>query len=211
MNIDSLLKLTDNFEKLAFKSEFTPIEALMQEHATLDRLLLIYDKCLSLIDADDESALKIIKKVAQLIKQNIEGQHEPAEEKLIFKKLSDVGKLSKTIATLIEQHKTSRKLTNEIIDLCSKKLDGIQEKNELQLLIKSFTRMYRSHAAIENTFVFPELRNLMDAKEFKGFSRWFEKKEKSLFGGEEDLEKTIKIIESLEKEVGINKLEDFTP
>ena len=207
---EDLIKLADDFEKQASKSDFTPIESLMLEHSILDRLLLVYEKCIAMIEADDLSALKIIKKVALLIRKEIELHHERAEEKLIFKKLTDAKKLTKTINTLIEQHKISKKITDQIILLASH-LNGIIEKNELITLIKSFVRMYKSHAAIENTFVFPELRNLMDKKDFKRFSRWFDKREEAMFGKEEDLQKIVKVVEGLEKEVGINKLEKFTP
>ena len=211
MLIDNILQLSIQFEKLASaKSEGQPIESLMLEHSILDRVLLVYEECIKLLEANDLSCLSVINKSAKFIKENVELHHEKVEEKCFFPKLTDANKLNKVIATLIEQHKTSRKLTDEIISITSAKIDGIKDRYELITLMQSFIRMYRSHATIENTIVFPELRNLYDAKEMKRFSRWFEKKEKAMFG-EDDFGKLLGIVSKLEKEVDINKLEDFTP
>ena len=73
-----------------------------------------------------------------------------------------------------------------------------------------FIRMYRPHAAREDTILFPALRSIVSAKEFDSLGDEFEEIEEKLFG-ERGFEKIVAQVAKLEKTLGIYELAQFTP
>ena len=69
--------------------------------------------------------------------------------------------------------------------------------------------MFRPHQAREDTVLFPMIRSLISEKEFKDLSEKFEDREHELFG-ENGFEKMVKRITSIEKDLGIYHLDQFT-
>ena len=76
--------------------------------------------------------------------------------------------------------------------------------------VQSFIRMYRPHAAREDTELFPKLRGLVSANEFDAIAEQFEKDERERFG-EDGFEKMVDRVARLERMVGINDLDQYTP
>jgi hemerythrin-like domain-containing protein len=74
----------------------------------------------------------------------------------------------------------------------------------------SFTRMYRPHAAREDTVLYPAFRSVISPKEFMALGATFENKEERLFG-ENGFEKIVGQVADLEKQLGIYQLTQFTP
>jgi hemerythrin-like domain-containing protein len=70
--------------------------------------------------------------------------------------------------------------------------------------------MYRPHAAREDTELFPGLRALVSANEFDAIAEQFEKDERERFG-EDGFEKMVDRVARLERMVGINDLNQYTP
>ena len=70
--------------------------------------------------------------------------------------------------------------------------------------------MYRPHEAREDTVLFPQFRSLLTKKEFDELSEKSEQLEHTLFG-KSGFEANIYGIESIEKELGIYDLNQFTP
>jgi len=77
-------------------------------------------------------------------------------------------------------------------------------------LLQKFITMYRPHEAREDTELFPLVRSLISEKEFKELGEKTDELEHKLFG-KNGFEMMIKKVEGIEKELGIYKLEQFTP
>jgi hypothetical protein len=77
-------------------------------------------------------------------------------------------------------------------------------------LLHDFNRMYRPHEAREDTVLFPALRNLMSEKDYHSLGEDFEKREQALFG-KDGFEAVVAKVESIEIQLGINDLWQFTP
>ena len=76
--------------------------------------------------------------------------------------------------------------------------------------VQAFIRMYRPHAAREDTELFPKLRDLVSANEFDAIAEQFERDEYQRFG-EDGFEKMVDRVARLERMVGINDLDQYTP
>jgi hypothetical protein len=76
--------------------------------------------------------------------------------------------------------------------------------------VEAFIRMYRPHEAREDTVLFPAFRKIVTAKELKELGEKFEKEEDRLFG-DEGFEKTVDQVATIEKQLGIYDLAQFTP
>jgi hemerythrin-like domain-containing protein len=76
--------------------------------------------------------------------------------------------------------------------------------------MQSFITMYRPHAAREDTELFPMLHELVSSNEYDAMAEDFEKKEHELFG-EDGFEKMTAKVAELERQMGINDLNQFTP
>jgi len=84
------------------------------------------------------------------------------------------------------------------------------KRKQLADTLHLFLRMYRPHAAREDTVLFPALRTIMSEKEFEDLGEEFEEKEEKLFG-EGGFDKIVAQVAELEKTLGIYELAQFTP
>jgi len=73
-----------------------------------------------------------------------------------------------------------------------------------------FIRMYRPHAAREDTVLLPAFRGIMTAKEYDALGDRFEDREHELFG-KDGFERVVGQVAELEKALGIDDLSQFTP
>ena len=89
-------------------------------------------------------------------------------------------------------------------------LKNAAEKKTLVESLHKFIRMYRPHAAREDTVLFPAFRSLVAPDEYDTLGEEFEKKEHALFG-EEGFAKIVDEVAQLEKTLGIYDIAQFTP
>lgn len=191
--------------------QISPVEDLMREHGVLRRVMLIYEKEINYMDKGRNPQYDVILKSANIIHDFIEGYHEELEEDYIFPIFEKAGKLTDLTKTLREQHKAGRKLTLAIMQFSQEKQSGSKENpNALADNLRSFIRMYRPHAAREDTILFPVLRGLISGKEYDKLGDKFEDKELELFG-KNGFEGKVKEVAELEKELNIYELSQFTP
>ena len=76
--------------------------------------------------------------------------------------------------------------------------------------LRLFIRMYRPHAAREDTVLFPAFRSLVSTHEYAALGEEFEEKEHALFG-EDGFERVVAEVAVLERTLGIHDLAGFTP
>lgn len=189
----------------------SPVEDLMREHGVLRRIFLIYDKELKDIENNKAPQYETLFKSANIIHDFIENYHEKLEEDYIFPIFEKAGKLTDLTKTLREQHKAGRNLTQVILQLSKEKQSGDKgNPSALADNLRVFLKMYRPHAAREDTVLFPALRSLISDKEYDELGDKFEDKEHELFG-EKGFEGKVKEVADLEKELGIYELSRFAP
>ena len=70
--------------------------------------------------------------------------------------------------------------------------------------------MYRPHMAREATDLFPTLRHLVTADEYADMADDMEKRERQTFGAD-GFEKTVKKVAEVEKVIGVEDIDVFTP
>ncbi len=193
------------------KVEVTPIEDLMQEHGVLRRLMLVYDEIGSRLRGDKEFPGPALTEANGLIRRFIQDYHEKDEEEFIFPRLVKAGKQADLVKVLIDQHHAGRRLIDEL----NSRLAAGPPKTEadrvvLATYLQAFTRMYRPHAAREDTVLYPAFRTAVLPKEFAELGDKFEDKEQKLFG-QGGFEKIVEQVAGLENTLGIYDLAQFTP
>jgi hemerythrin-like domain-containing protein len=198
-------------EKRALKNvEVTPTEDLMQEHGVLRRLLLLYDAVGSSLQQGREVPREVLQEAIGLIRRFVEDYHEKDEEDYLFTRFEKAGKLVDLVKVLYQQHQAGRKLTATLQGLLSPDRWGqAANRQKVAAHLHDFSRMYRPHAAREDTVLYPAFRTVLSPKEFLDLGDRFEDKEVELFG-ENGFEKIVTQVADLEKRLGIYQLSQFT-
>ncbi|GAA3685949.1 hemerythrin domain-containing protein [Nonomuraea antimicrobica] len=187
----------------------TPPEDLMREHGVLKRILLIYREGIRRINADEPVPAQPLHAGAGLIRTFIEDYHEQLEERYVFPRLVEAGKLTGTVAVLVRQHERGRVLTGRILDATAKPFSR-QARRDLVSNLAAFIRMYEPHEAREDTVVFPAMRDVIPPKEFREMAETFEDEEHRRFGAV-GFTGIVGQVADIEKSLGIYDLNQFTP
>lgn len=191
--------------------EVTPTEDLMQEHGVLRRLLLMYDAMGGRLTQGEEIPLEVVREATGVIRRFVEDYHEKDEEEYLFTRFEKAGKQVELVKVLYQQHQAGRKLTAALQGLLSPNRWGkAPERQQAAVYLHAFARMYRPHAAREDTVLYPAFRALISPKDFLALGEKFEAKEEKLFG-KDDFEKVVAQVADLEKRLGIYQLSQFTP
>jgi hemerythrin-like domain-containing protein len=188
-------------------------EDLMREHGALNRVLLIYEEIIRRLEKPTlpDFQVNALKKAVEVIQDFIENYHEKLEEDYIFPLFEKNKREVTLVKTLRKQHQAGRDITAKLLEIInSKKTPVASTYKTVITLLKKFVRMYRPHEAREDTVLFPQVRSMLSEKEFKDLGEKFEDIEHELFG-KEGFFGIVKKIEGIEKELGIYKLEQFTP
>jgi hemerythrin-like domain-containing protein len=187
------------------EAEVTPGEDLMQEHGVLERILLLYDEAARRIEVQEAVDPTLIKSAAEIVQRFIASYHEKNEERFVFPRLQAAGREVDLVAVLLRQHQRGREVTDEIV-----RRAGSGASAELARALRSFARMYRPHAAREDTVLFPAFRSVVGRKGYHELGEQFEQDEHELFG-EKGFENVVTDVAKLEAALGIGDLARFTP
>jgi hemerythrin-like domain-containing protein len=142
---------------------------------------------------------------ASIVRRFIEDYHEKLEEEHLFPRLEKAGKLVELVATLRAQHLAGRQLTDAILAA-----SAANDAHALAAPVHAFARMYRPHAAREDTVIFPAFKALLPRHEYEDLGEKFEGIEHQLFG-KAGFEGIVDEVAALEKTLGIDDLATFTP
>lgn len=198
-------------EKSKPSEEVSPAEDLMREHGLLNRILLIYDAHLGLLNGKQDFDPAILASAADIIKRFVEDYHEKLEENYLFPRFRKAGKLVDLVEVLLAQHQAGRRVTARIQQLATAAVvKDAAKRHDLSDALQSFIRMYRPHEAREDTVLFPAFHGIVSKNEYDSLGEEFEKKEDELFG-EEGFFKVLDQVAALEKKLGIYDLSRFTP
>lgn len=188
------------------EAEVTPAEDLMQEHGVIQRIMLVYDEAERRLAEEKPFERGVLVRAAALVRRFIEDYHERTEEDVVFPRLEKAGKETRLVATLRDQHRRGRELTDSI-----RQLAATQNGNDrLRDVLRAFTRMYRPHAASEDTVAFPSFRSLLGRKRYSELGEQLEQREHALFG-KHGFEDVVNEVAKIERQLGIDDLATLTP
>jgi hemerythrin-like domain-containing protein len=139
------------------------------------------------------------------VRRFVEEYHERLEERFVFPRLQKAGRETELVAVLLRQHQRGREVTAEIQRQARASAAG-----QLSPLLRAFARMYRPHAAREDTVLFPAFREVVGRAGYLELGEQFEDEEHQRFG-EHGFETTVKEVAQLEAALGIGDLAKWTP
>jgi hemerythrin-like domain-containing protein len=203
-----LIERAAQAKKPAPKEDVSPTEDLMREHGVLRRILLVYDEIVRRVSRREPVPADAVAHAAQIVRDFIEDYHEKDEEEFVFPavKKNHAG----LVEVLLAQHRAGRKITDSVLRLATPAALGTPSgTQELAMQLVGFNRMYRAHAAREDTVLFPAFRASTGEKELDRLQDVFEKKEKALPNG--GFDEMVKAVAGIEGRLGIEDLAGFTP
>jgi len=193
------------------EEDVAPPEDLMREHGVLDRVMLIYEECGRRIEAHRPFPVETLASAADIVRRFIEQYHEKLEEDHLFPRFEKANKLTGLVATLRRQHQAGHGLTATILKLAAPGGPAADaDRQKLVETMRLFNRMYRPHAAREDTVLFPALRSVVPPTEVEAMGDAFEDQEHQLFG-KAGFEGVVVQVAKLEETLGIEALDQFTP
>lgn len=193
------------------EEEVSPAEDLMREHGILDRVLLIYEEAVRRLDGTHDLDPAHVAGAAGIVRRFIEDYHEQLEETELFPRFEKAHTLDDLVGTLRKQHQAGRRLTDEIVRLATPAtLKTAAARGQLTGTLRQFIRMYRPHAAREDTVLFPAIHRIVSRTEYDALGESFEKKEHQLFG-QDGFEGMVDRVAAIEKDLGVFDLGQFTP
>jgi len=187
----------------------SPAEDLMREHGVLERILLIYEECARRLEHSREAPLAVLAKGAEIVRLFVEDYHERLEEQFLFPRFEAAQDKVELVGTLRDQHAYGRKLTDRIIQMAGGNIASSNDRQALVQTLWAFSRMYRPHAAREDTVLFPAFEPLVGAAAYFELGEQFEGEEHELFG-EDGFAGVVREVAGLEQELGIHDLAQFT-
>jgi hemerythrin-like domain-containing protein len=188
-----------------------PVEDLMREHGILHRVLLIYQEAICRIREHEVLPLGTLADAADIIRRFIHEYHEQLEETYLFPRFERAGMRLDLVKTLRRQHRAASDLTEEILHLAGAAVFKIPSNRErLAAKLAAFIRMYRPHAAREDTVLFPAFRDVVSCREYHALGERFEDEEQDLFGVR-GFERMVDRVAAIEQTLCIHDLNDFTP
>jgi hemerythrin-like domain-containing protein len=199
-------------EKEEKGGEVTAAEDLMREHGVIRRALLIYTETSVRLRSDPGSVPPdALQKTARLFRAFGEDYHEKKlEEAYIFPAVKIAGGPAAAMAdTLVAQHQRGREITDYILAVTRGAKLGAANAGELAAAFDSLARMYRAHAAREDTVIFPAWKQTLSAGQLDEMNDKFEEIEHQQFG-KDGFEDAVRQISDIETSLALGDLSAFT-
>jgi hemerythrin-like domain-containing protein len=193
------------------EKEVEAAEDLMREHGVLRRALLVYTIASARLRDGGEIPADALAQTAQLFRQFGEEYHERTlEEKYVF---PDVARSSTSFAQMADllktQHERGREITNYLITVTRSGRVAPANTASLAKVLDGFVLMYRHHAAIEDTVIFPAWKESVSSDDYHELSERFEELEHKMFGAD-GFEDAVKRIAGIEEAFGLADLAALT-
>lgn len=190
---------------------YSPMEDLMEEHSILRRALLIYEECIKRMNINEDFDPNLLVETTNVIKVIIIFHHALLEHEYIFPRFREADKYVEMCDVLTDQHGKAGEQEELILKYANR--DSINNPEEKELLInalKKSIRVFRPHIDREDTEMFPEFKNVVTPFEFYELGKKFKEIEYQKWGENGHRQMVDKIIH-VEKALGINDLDSFTP
>lgn len=194
------------------EGEVTANEDLMREHGVLRRILIVYSEVAPKLTANPAAVdAGAIADAATLFRNFGERYHEQLlEEQHIFPLVKRAGgKGADLIDTLLAQHERGRAITNYILDRTREGSIATGDGDALARTMRTFVRMYETHAAREDTVVFPAFKAAVGQTTYAELGEQFEDIEHREFGGD-GFDIALDKVVDIEQALGLQTFADFT-
>lgn len=191
--------------------KYSPIEDLMEEHSILRRALLIYEECMRRMNINEDFDPNLLVETTNVIKVIIIFHHALLEHEYIFPRFREADKYVEMCDILTDQHGAAGEQEELILKYANR--DSINNPEEKEILInalKRSIRVFRPHIDREDTEMFPEFKTVVTPYEFYELGKKFKEIEYQKWGESGHRQMVDKIIK-VEKALGINDLDSFTP
>jgi hemerythrin-like domain-containing protein len=186
--------------------EVGAVEDLMREHGVLRRALVVYREAALRLRSHADVPPDALRKTATLFRAFGEDYHEKKlEEAVIFPAVKGAGGPAAALPdVLTAQHQRGRELTEDILAVTQAPKIGANAE-ALAGVLDAFARMYESHAAREDTIVFPAWKKTMTEKQLDEVGDKFEDIEKQQFG-KDGFEDAVKQMTDIEGALGLSDI-----
>jgi len=194
------------------EKEVKAVEDLMREHGVLRRALFVYTTAAArLRSGKGKVPPDALMRTAQLFRSFGEDYHERMlEEQYVFPALAGAkGPVGPLPDVLKFQHERGRAI-NDYVTVVTR-AGSISSGNARPLAdaLDGLVLMYRQHAAIEDTVVFPAWKEVVSAKEYDELTDRFEDLEHQMFG-KDGFNDAVARIAAIEESLGIANLAAVT-
>ncbi len=192
--------------------EVGAVEDLMREHGILRRALFVYSETAVKLRKDAGSVpAGALHKTAELFRAFGEDYHErKLEEAYVFPAVKKAGgQAAAYVDILIAQHERGRQITDFIFSRTGGARMAAGDTERLTAAMEGVVRMYRPHAAREDTVVFPAWKKTLTAEQLAEMSEKFEDIEHELFG-DDGFDNVVRQIAAIEEELAMADLAQFT-
>lgn len=192
------------------KAFVPPTEEVMREHGIVHRLLMVYNELARRLNRE-EDVPSLVLNANRLVDGFVENFHEELEEGLIFNEFRRAGSHTDLVKELSKQHRLGRRIAQKAYFLAGK-ADPMADSTRRQLIraCRIYARMYRAHAAYEDSVLLPALRDIVSEDKFREIGEQYKEQEMERLGSS-GLAGTLEELAEIEKTLGIGGLEAFTP
>ena len=162
----------------------TPLDQLHRDHINQSRLLNLLEHELQKMEEGENPSYLNMYDIMNYMINYPDVFHHPHEE-VLFKKLKEVDRVAaKTIDRLYEEHKKLHELGSELERTLHMAISGnIVSKEKLAGEIKEYLETIREHMNIEESQVFPLLREEMTQDDWERLQPSLAQVQDPLFGG----------------------------
>ena len=190
------------------EKEVKAVEDLMREHGVLRRALLVYSAAAArLRSGRGKVPADALMRTAQLFRSFGEDYHERLlEEQYVFPALAGAkGPVRELPDVLKVQHERGRAINDYVTAVTRAGSISSGNATPLAEALDGLVLMYRHHAAVEDTVVFPAWKEVVSAKEYDELTDRFEDLEQQMFGTD-GFEQAVARIKVIEETLGIANL-----
>jgi hemerythrin-like domain-containing protein len=159
-------------ETIESEGEVSATEDLMREHGVLRRTLIVYSELSERLRGSggpvDPAALADLREFGEQYHERM------LEEQYIFPEVRKVGGPNeKLVEVLLAQHRCGREITDYLYQISSSGQFSGQVES-LSSALAGMARMYRAHAAWEDTIIFPAWKKTQSKQRLQDLAEKFE-------------------------------------
>jgi hemerythrin-like domain-containing protein len=187
-------------------------EDLMREHGVLRRTLIVYAELVPRLRSKPEAVdAGALAEAAVLFRTFGEDYHERSlEEQYVFPEVvRSRGDMARLVETLLAQHQRGREITAHIEATARRGRINPGGAEPLARTLETMVRMYRAHAAWEDTVLFPAWKKSQPEARLKEVAERFEQLEHQQFG-RDGFEDAVARITKIEQAFGLTDLGTYT-
>ncbi|ASG23882.1 hemerythrin domain-containing protein [Nitrospirillum viridazoti] len=187
------------------------VEDLMREHGVLRRVLFAYTEAATGLRGAATVDAGALKRAATLFRTFGEDYHERLlEEAHIFPAIRKLqGPVAASPDVLTAQHQRGREITDYILGVTGKGAIGTADREPMARAMETLVRMYRVHAAHEDTVVFTAWKQALSGHELDEMGDKFEEIERQQFG-KDGFDDAVHQIADIEQALGLADIAQFT-